>query len=122
MLFRSADKPYKKSIRKAYGRKYIELVFITPHVGRQYSEQIKELTHQIGWDIEISNKVNQNELINIVRDLCRKYQIVLKKNPSYHPESMNISIDIVNGEEGFASAKEEFEVMTGCELILGNKV
>lgn len=109
-------KPYKKSIKQIEGRKYIELVFISPYVGRMYSGQIQDLTRQTGWDMSISDKVNQNELINIVRALCRKYQIVIKKNPSYHPESMSISIDIVSGLEGLMDAREEFKVMTGCEL------
>ncbi len=109
-------KPYKKSIKQIEGRKYIELAFITPYVGRMYSGKIQDLTRQTGWDIAISDKVNQMELINIVRTLCYKYQIVIKKNPSYHPENMSIRIDIISGQEGLAGARKEFKAMTGCEL------
>ncbi|WP_316284125.1 hypothetical protein [Anaerocolumna aminovalerica] len=48
--------------------------------------------------------------------MCKKYQIIIKKNPSFYPENMSIRIDIVIGQEGLIGAREEFKAMTGCEL------
>lgn len=109
-------KPYKKSIKTSGNKKYIELVFISPNIGKKFEEKLGHLCLETGWSIAISDKVNQNELFNIAKLLCDKDNIVLKKNPSYNPSDMNVSLNIVSGEENFIKVKNEFEEMTGCIL------
>ena len=109
-------KPYKKSIKTSGNKKYIELVFISPNIGKKFEEKLGHLCLETGWSIAISDKVNQNELFNIAKLLCDKDNIVLKKNPSYNPSNMNVSLNIVSGEENFIKVKNEFEEMTGCIL------
>ncbi|MFT8348927.1 MBL fold metallo-hydrolase [Clostridium saccharoperbutylacetonicum] len=111
-------KPYKKSIKTNGNVKYIELVFISPKIGQKYEEKLGHLSLEIGWSIAISDKVNQNELINIAKLLCEKNEVLLKKNPSYNPSNMSISLNITEGEEGFEKVKFEFEKMTGCSMTL----
>ena len=110
-------KPYKKSIKTNGNKRYIELVFISPKIGQRFEEKLGHLCSETGWSIAISDKVNQNELFNIVRLLCDKNEIILKKNPSYNPSNMTVLLNITIGEERFENVKEEFEKITGCMLI-----
>lgn len=110
-------KPYKKSIKTNGKGKYIELVFISPKIGEKFEEKLGHLSYETGWSIAVSDKVNQNELFNIAKLLCDKNQINLKKNPSYNPGNMTISLNILSGEENFDVVKEAFEKITGCSLI-----
>ena len=109
-------KPYRKSIKQKGNEKYLELTFITPVIGRRYAKLIEALTKQLGWNIAISDKVNQNELLNKASFLCQKHQVVLKKNPSFLPGKMSVKIQIVDGEEHLSKVREEFRKETGCEL------
>lgn len=109
-------KPYKKSIKRNGSHSYLELVFITPKIGRRYIEEIQALSNQIGWDITISDKVNQNELITMAQILCVKYGVELKKNPSFIPRNMSIQVNALSGEDNFGKMQEEFKDRTGCEI------
>lgn len=110
-------KPYKKSIKNSGDKKYIELVFISPQIGMRFKEKLGHICNETGWAIAISDKVNQNELFNIAKLLCDKNNVILKKNPSYNPGNMTISLNIANGEENFDNIKNEFERNTGCGII-----
>ena len=110
-------KPYKKSIKTSGNKRYIELVFISPKIGQKFEEKLGRLCRETGWSIAISDKVNQNELFNIAKLLCDKSEILLKKNPSYNPSDMTVSLNIISGEESFETVKIEFERITGCILI-----
>ena len=46
--------------------------------------------------------MNQNELFNIAKLLCDKNDIILKKNPSYNPSNMTVSLNITSGEGKFS--------------------
>lgn len=109
-------KPYKKSIKTNGKGKYIELVFISPKIGERFKEKLGHLSYETGWSIAVADKVNQNELFNIAKLLCDKNQIDLRKNPSYNPSNMIITLNIASGEENFDRVKEEFEKITGCSL------
>jgi hypothetical protein len=110
-------KPYKKSIKVNGSKRYIELVFISPKIGQKFEEKLGHLCNETGWSIAISDKVNQNELFNIAKLLCDKKDVLLKKNPSYNPGNMTVSLNITSGEEYFQNIKDEFEKITGCILI-----
>lgn len=110
-------KPYKKSIKNNGNKKYIELVFISPTIGRKFEEKLGHLSKETGWSIAISDKVNQNELINTAKLLCDKNNIILKKNPSYNPGNMTVLLNIISGEANFEEVKVEFERVTGCMII-----
>ena len=111
-------RPYKKSIKNNNKGKYIELVFISPKIGQKFKEKLGHLCSETGWNIAISDKVNQNELFNIAKLLCDKKDIILKKNPSYNPGNRNVSLNIISGEEHFENVKTEFEKITGCSLVI----
>ena len=111
-------KPYKKSIKNNGNKKYIELVFISPKIGQKFEEKLGHLCNETGWSIAISDKVNQNELFNIAKLLCDKNNILLKKNPSYNPGNMTVSLNITSGEENFENVKSEFKEITGGSLVI----
>lgn len=108
------NKPYKKSI-KSKGN--LELSFISPIIGRKYGEKIGFIAKNIGWNMSISNSVNQNEVINIAVRLCTKEGIKLKKNPSFNLGAMEVTLTLENGsKEALEKIKSEFEASTGCYL------
>lgn len=111
-------KPYKKGIKSNSDGKYIELTFISPNIGNMFTEKVKKLSYEIGWNISISDKVNQNELNNIVKLICDKNDVVLKRNPSYNPNNMSVYLSIISGKDKFQIVKEEFEKATGCLLCI----
>ncbi|MBW6409365.1 MBL fold metallo-hydrolase [Clostridium weizhouense] len=110
-------KPYKKCIKNNENGKYLELVFISPKIGEKFSEKLGHLSKETGWTIALSDKVNQAEIINILKLLCDKYDIKLKKNPSYLG-NMNFLITLTEEIENFKKLKEEFEKVSGCVLNL----
>lgn len=110
-------KPYRKSIKAARENKYIELTFISPDIGRKQEDKIIKLAEMTGWDISIGSAVNQNEVIALAADLCSQHGVRLKKNPSFNPSNMNVTLKIEEGnEEALALIKDNFEYKTGCKL------
>lgn len=110
-------KPYRKSIKSCNDEKHIELSFISPVIGEKYKIHIQDLANLTGWNISISSSANQNEIINIALDICKRKNIKLKKNPSFN--NINLSLELkledVNVED-LDSVKLEFEHKTGCTL------
>lgn len=112
-------KPYKKSIKNNPNGRYIELVFTSPNIGKRFVEKLGHLCNETGWSIAISDKINQNEIINITKILCNRYNIELKKNPSFNLSDKSIKLIILDGEENFDVVKKEVEEVTGIKCIKG---
>lgn len=113
-FFEEEFKPYKKSIK---GKNYMELSFISPVVGKRYSDKIAKLAKETGWDISISNSVNQNEVISCANRLCNKIGISLKKNPSFIPSNLKVVIKPNDIDENkLKEIKKIFDYITGCSL------
>ncbi|MFD3156044.1 MBL fold metallo-hydrolase [Haloimpatiens sp. FM7330] len=111
-------KPYKKSIKNVLSERYIELSFITPVIGQKYIDKLNDISKYIGWKLKISNSCNQNEIINLALRLCNKSGIELKKNPSFNPMTLEVTLKLFSDiDDGiFKSMKEEFDNKTGCKL------
>ncbi|ACM61025.1 Cft2 family RNA processing exonuclease [Caldicellulosiruptor bescii] len=107
------DKIYKKSIKE--GGKYIELSFVTPFVGERYKDKIEELSEKTGWDIKVSQSINQVEMINILKEILSKYSIEIQKNPSIYPSTREVKIKLSEGvqEEILKKISDEFFERTG---------
>lgn len=107
-------KPYKKSIK---GKNYFELSFISPNIGKKYEEMLKIIAKDIGWNIGISNSVNQNGIVNLASRLCSENDIMLKKNPSFNPGSLKVVLKVENVDTKILEdIKKEFDYKTGCSL------
>jgi Predicted metal-dependent RNase, consists of a metallo-beta-lactamase domain and an RNA-binding KH domain len=110
--------PYKKGIKNNDKGKYIELYFISPEIGRKYIEKINDLVKKTGWSMKISDAVNQNEIIRLALELCKKEGINLKKNPSFNPSALSVELKVENlDEEKIKNVRKEFEYKTGCKLL-----
>ncbi len=84
-----SEKPhrvYKRSLKQDKNGAFIELSFITPGVGKLYSDLIRELEEETGWSIRINPNANLNELIKLTRRLLEERGLYLKKNPSVHQD------------------------------------
>jgi hypothetical protein len=107
-------KPYKKSVR---AKGVMELAFISPVVGRRYSDKISILAKETGWNLSISTSVNQNEVISTAVRLCAEENIELLKNPSFNPSTLEVIIKPKSfDEDKLSKVKESFDHMTGCKL------
>jgi len=110
------DKIYKKSIKE--GGKYIELSFVTPFVGEKYKDKLVQLSEKTGWDIRVSQTINQVEMINILNEILSKYNIEIQKNPSIYPTTREVKIKLSEGvdEDVLKRISEEFFERTGFYL------
>ncbi|MCY6354659.1 hypothetical protein [Clostridium sp. ZS2-4] len=82
-------KPYKKSIIRIG---FMKLTFISPEAGNININKINELARISGWNIEVTDSYNQNEILNIAENICRKLDIHLKKRPSFNPQLKCVKI------------------------------
>ena len=108
--------PYKTGIKSDADGKYMELAFLSPQLGSQHGELLQSIANQIGWRLHIADSVNQNTLIAIAVELCKKYQISISKNPSYLPQSRTVRLkcpDITALPEEMC---KEFQYRTGCGI------
>jgi len=110
------DKIYKKSIKE--GGKYIELSFVTPFVGEKYKDKLVQLSEKTGWDIRVSQTINQVEMINILNEILSKYNIEIQKNPSIYPTTREVRIKLSEGvdEDVLKKISKEFFERTGFYL------
>ncbi len=106
----------KKSIRQDERGKYLEFSFISPIVGIRYRQELQQIANQIGWRIQIADKVNQNALFQMIRTLCAEHEITLAKNPSYLPDKKVIAVKIAKevDNERQAAIANAFLEKTGC--------
>jgi predicted metal-dependent RNase len=113
-------KPYRKSIRSDESGKYIELSFITPVIGKKYEKYIERLEDSTGWNIKISDGINQNQIINEVKLLCGIKNIELKKSPSFNMIDSTVTLKLKNSEseEKIQWIKQKIEHDTGCPVIV----
>lgn len=109
--------PYKKSIKQ---KGFMELVFISPVVGQRYTETIRSLANETGWNLSIANSINQNEILKIAQLLCDEYGIRLKKNPSFNLAELLITLKIdeasIKSDKIAKDMIKKFEYLTGCRL------
>jgi GGDEF domain-containing protein len=113
--------PYRKSVKSFLDKKYIELSFISPIIGKKYKESIKKIADSIGWDISVSGSANQNEIIKMAVELCKKEGIEFRKNPAFNALDLSVELKIKDSclksmEEKLKLIKTEFGYKTGCVL------
>ncbi|MFL0197890.1 MBL fold metallo-hydrolase [Clostridium sp. WILCCON 0269] len=110
-------KPYRKGIKSCSDEKYIELSFISSVIGEKYKTHIQHLANITGWNISASSSANQNEIIKIAADICKRENIKLKKNPSFNSVNLSLELKLENVNiENLDNVKAEFEHKTGCTL------
>ncbi|MBQ0066433.1 MAG: MBL fold metallo-hydrolase [Firmicutes bacterium] len=115
-LIDSPIKPYKKGIKVDQHGKYFELSFLSPILGLRIKNKLLEISEQIGWRIQVSKSVNQNELTNIAIQKCAENHLSIAKNPSYRPESHTLVIKLNQLENNIQFIQDEFFEETGIKL------
>lgn len=109
---------YKKG-RKQHGTQlYIELSFISSHLADRYRDMLASIAEDTGWHIVINRNPNQNEIIRIVKQLCAKRNIGLKRNPGIYADKNVVEIDILAPVDDISlqDVTEEVYAATGFEL------
>lgn len=111
---------YKKSLKRDAEQSFIELSFITPEVGMQYSDLIEELEADTGWSIRINPNANLNQIIKLVRRLLEMRGLYIKKNPSIHQDLARIKVVPANDWDKtvFEEVSKELFEATCYELII----
>lgn len=109
-------RPDKKSLKNDSSGKYLELAFLSPAIGKRYTETLQTLSDQIGWRIRISDRINQMELMRTAQLLCMNYGITLVKNPSWLPQEQTVQLKIQTPDqpEKLRNLEEAFRNQTGC--------
>lgn len=113
---------YKKSIRSDSHGKYLELSFLSPEAGRQYSELLAQLATDVQWRISIADSVNQNGIFETVKKISGRYGIALRQNPSYLPQNRVIQLKTDSPlsvpDETAQMMLKEIEELTGLRCVL----
>lgn len=104
-------RPYKKSVIKIG---YMKLAFISPVAGKMYEDKIQGLILRSGWNIEVADIYNQNEIINISEIICNELNIKLKKRPSFINGDIKLNIDNIIENE----ILHEFEKQLYCKTLV----
>lgn len=109
----------KKSIRSDSKGKYLELAFLSPEVGKRYSETLTQLAEEIRWRIAIGNSVNQNGVFAAARKVCGKYGINLQQNPSYLPQKRKVQLKVETAlsDDVIKNILDEIEKITGLGCV-----
>ncbi len=114
------QKPSKKRYRGSADAPHIELVFISPEVGKRYTEIIEVLAAKTGYRITIADQVNQHRLNEVACALAEASGLTIMKNPSYlnwlHVVRLRVARATVPGEEKLDELKRQFLDATGCGL------
>ena len=112
------DKLYKKSLKVDEKGAYMELGFLSPELGNKYREELCDLEAELGWRIEISPTVNQNEVFKIGKGILQKNGLIPRKGISYHPDKKMFAVQLSEGstKEAMENAKQEFEEAVGLKL------
>ncbi len=113
------DKLFKKSLKSKGNENYIELCFISPEIGEKYASLIDKLETQLRWNIEISNSVNQNEILKIGKKILESNQIEYKKL-SYIAEKKKVKVNSITSptDELKQKLNLEFKKITGLSFEL----
>ena len=110
---------FKKGRKVHNGIPYIEVSFISPQIGNAYSDQLRGLAEDIGWSIMVGKNPNQAAIIQTAVQLCRQYDIGLRKNPSIFVEQALVRIQPIASisDEAIQQLQNEFRAKTGYELV-----
>ena len=117
-----ADKPhrlYKKGLKRDGTGSYVELSFISPEIGAQYSDVIKQLEEKTGWTMRINPNPNQNEIIKLARRLMEGNGLRLKRNPGFYQTEKVVRVTPAGEweQEIFEKLRDEFIRRTGYSLL-----
>jgi len=116
---RKRHRPYKKS-KKSDGRgEYIELAFITPEVGKRYSELLKTLRKETGWRLQIRREPNSAAINNLAQRLIPE-DWGLRGGASLHMNRREVRVRLSNPPENsreFIKVAERFRSATGYRLL-----
>lgn len=99
----SKIKPYKKGLVSDQYGKYICLTFYSPELGHRCDDLIQECANNTSYRIGIKKSVNQNLIQIYLMNLCEKYNITVKKSPSFivNDNCFEIKTDNQNIPESF---------------------
>ncbi len=98
---------------------YLELSFISPHIGERYQDLIQELEHRTGWPISYRKQPNPIALIDLVKSFIPPEWGVTKQ-PGFHQDKNLVKLKVPTLPE--PSEKERLEQLvlkaTGYQLIV----
>lgn len=117
-------KLYKKGKKVSDGIEYIEISFITQEIGQRYSEELKRLESEIGWNILVGENPNQNEIIKIAKEICGSFGIAPTKNPSVMISEKQVKVRVGSElDEGTAElCNSKMLDRTGYQMVIEFKI
>ncbi|MBF0548057.1 MAG: MBL fold metallo-hydrolase [Candidatus Riflebacteria bacterium] len=96
---------------------FIELAFLTPFLGQQFKKLLDSLESDVGWEIRISQSVQQQALMQKAIELISPFTEIIG-NPSFHANSKEIEVKVGNfvDADSFKKIADEFSSKTGFNL------
>ncbi len=107
---------YKTSLKQGL----IVLSFISPQVGARYFDTITDLAQKTGYEMVIHPHPNQNEILQIARNMARHAKLNIQKGPSIHVDRGEVVIKLAETSEdvNIDDLRQHFEQETGFQLSL----
>jgi Cft2 family RNA processing exonuclease len=107
---------YKTSLKQ--GR--IVLSFISPQVGARHLDTITNLAQKTGYELTIHPHPNQNEILQVARNIARQAKLNIQKGPSIHVDRGEVVIKLADttDEADIDELSQRFEHETGFQLNL----
>jgi hypothetical protein len=107
---------YKTSLKQ--GR--IVLSFISPQVGARHLDTIHKLAKESDYELMIHPHPNQNEILQVARNIAREAKLNVQKGPSIHVDRGEVVIKLADAanETDIDELSQRFEHETGFQLSL----
>ncbi len=108
---------YKQSVRADDTGPYLELLFLTPAIGRRYVATIEALAAETGWRIGWSPHPRQQDLIALARRPFDEDRIGIAKGPSILPHGcVRVKLAAPIPPERAEDVRARFRKQSGFEL------
>ena len=83
----------------------LEVVFLTPAIGRRYQPQLRALEQSLGWPLIFANQPQQGALIDVVRTLVDR---PLARTPGVFPAEERVRVRLASGETPSAADVQQW--------------
>jgi len=115
-------RPYKKSKKSDEYGEFIELAFITPEVGKRYSELVRLLERETRWRMRLRKEPNTAAINSLVQKLIPQ-SWGMRGGASLHTGRREVRIRLTHPPQNmkdFAKVAERFLLATGYRLLKAN--
>ena len=112
MFQKEAHAPYKVGLKNGA---YIEAAFISSMVGERYRTLLDELGNRIGWDIQVRETANQEQIAQEARQITPQ-SCTVRGAARIYPGENRVMVPVVELPGEADVLKDMFRDRTGFEI------